>query len=94
MTFFNIIWGIDAITAFIVLLFFFIGMADGTVSGINLGLWAMIIAALIVILFGSLWLRSHGYPGFAMLLTLLLAVPALLFGLYMTIAIVSKPRWN
>ncbi|MCP9750190.1 hypothetical protein [Ferruginibacter sp. HRS2-29] len=94
MTFFNIMWGIDAITASVVLIFFFIGMADGTVSGTNLGLWTMIIAVLIVVLFGSLWLRGNGYPGFAMLLTLILAIPALLFVLYFGIAILTKQRWN
>lgn len=87
-------WGIDAITAFVVLVFFFIGMSDGTVSGTNLGLWTLIIAALIIILFGSLWLRSHGFPGFAMMLTLLLAIPAICFVLYFGIAILTNQRWN
>ncbi|MEO6229530.1 MAG: hypothetical protein ABJB11_14535 [Ferruginibacter sp.] len=94
MILFKITWGIDAIVALIILYFFFAGLADGTVSERNMSLWLFIMLALAGIMWGSIWLRGHGHPTLAMALLLVLAIPALLFGLYFGIAILNKERWN
>lgn len=94
MTFFKIIWGLDAIVTVVVLYFFFAGLTDGTVSGRNAGLWFFLLAALAGILGGSIWLHRHGQSGIANALLLVLAVPSFLFALYFGIAIATKARWN
>ena len=43
---FWILWGIDAIVGAIAVAFFFIGIADGSVSSFNIALWLVILAAL------------------------------------------------
>ena len=91
---FKIIWSIDAIAAVIVLYFFFIGLADGTVSNKNMGLWMAIVGGLIIIMAGSVWLKSNNYDVFAMLLLLVLTLPALFYLIYMLIAILGGGRWN
>ncbi len=94
MTFFKIIWSLDAIVAVVVLYFFFVGVADGTVSSRNAGLWFFVVAALAGILCGSIWLNNYGQRGSANALLLVMAIPAFLFVLYFGIAIATKARWN
>lgn len=94
MTTFWILWGIDAITALIILYFFFTGLSDGSVSSFNGGLWFIILAALAVILLGSLWLKASGYLGWAKSLLSVLAIPATLYALFIVLVLITKPRWN
>lgn len=94
MVLFKITWGINAIVAIIILYFFSVGLADGTVSARNMSLWFFLTLALAGILWGSIWLRGHGHSTLAMALLLSLAIPALLFGLYFGIAILKNEKWN
>ncbi|MEO6723021.1 MAG: hypothetical protein ABIN67_21830 [Ferruginibacter sp.] len=91
---FKIFWVVDAMTAMVFLYFFFVGLADGTVSARNMGLWFSVLAILGVILFGSTWLRSNNYPSMAMATLLILAIPALLFLIFTLAMIVGKVKWN
>jgi hypothetical protein len=87
-------WIIDALLAVVVLYFFFVGLIDGSVSSSNMRLWAAILLGLGCIMGGSLWLRSADHINLAMVLLLVPAVPAIIFGLLMVIAFVSGERWN
>jgi hypothetical protein len=91
---FWILWGIDAVVAVIVLYFFVVGLADGSVSSFNFGLWALILLGLATIMGGSVWLKAAGRPGIATLLLLVLALPGLLFGLFVLAILIANPRWN
>ena len=94
MTFFWILWGFDAIIAFVVLYFFFVGLADGSVSSFNMGLWMSLLAVVAIVLFGSLWLNSHGRPGLAKGVLSILAIPGFLYLLFLLVGLITKPRWN
>jgi hypothetical protein len=94
MILFWILWGIDAIVGVVTLYFFFVGLADGSVSSFNGGLWLVILVVLAALLGGSLLLKSADHLALAKSLLALLAIPALLFGLYMLIAIFSGAKWN
>ena len=85
---------VDAVIAAIAVFFFLWGLADGTVSPRNIGLWVVILGGLAAVIGGSLWLKSGGKPGVAAVLAWLLAVPGLLVGLFFLILIVGNPRWN
>lgn len=87
-------WAIDAVIAAVFVYFFVVGLADGSVSSFNIGLWTVTLAVLAGVVGGGLWLRSAGRPGVATTLLLVLAVPGVLFALFMLIVIVSNPRWN
>jgi hypothetical protein len=86
--------GIDALVCAIAVGFFFVGLADGSVSSFNIGIWTILLAVLTGIIAGSLWLNAHGHPVKATLLLLVLAVPALLCGLIILLALVSGSSWN
>jgi len=87
-------WAIDAIIAAIAVFFFLWGLADGSVSTFNIGLWMLLLGGLAVVVVGSLWLRSSGRAGLGTALSWVLAVPGVLVGLFFLILIVGNPRWN
>ena len=91
---FWIVWGFDALVALVVLYFFFIGLADGSVSSFNMGLWLAILLVVGLVMIGSLMLRSRGRSGVALGVLMVLAVPGLLYALFLLIILISNPRWN
>ena len=91
---FWIFWGIDALICTVVVVFFLLGLTNGSVSSFNIGIWVAILAALAVIIAGSLWLKGVGHPGFGTMLLLVLAVPGLLYGLFILLVAVTKTPWN
>lgn len=94
MNFFWILWGFDVLIALVVLYFFFIGIADGSVSSFNMGIWMLLLIGLAVVVLGSLALKSFGYILLAKILLSLLAIPGFLYGLFILLVIILKPRWN
>jgi hypothetical protein len=94
MTFVRILLAIDVAVAMVILYFFFIGLADGSVSSFNSTLWLTILAALAAIIGGGAALNANGQRGAAIAVLLILAIPGLLYGLFVLMLIVLQPRWN
>lgn len=91
---FWVIWAIDALVSAIAIFYFLVGLADGSVSSFNIGIWILLLAALAVVVAGSLWLKVIGRPGLGAMLLLVLAVPAVLYALMLLIVIISGDKWN
>jgi len=87
-------WSIDLVVGVIAVYFFFIGLADGSVSSFNMGLWLAILCVLGGILAGSIILRSAARKRAAIALVTLLAVPSALIGLFYLLLLVAPVRWN
>ena len=85
---------IDAVIASIAVYFFFIGLADGSVSSFNMGLWLCLLLGLGGLLAGSFWLKGRGRTGAATALLWVLAAPGVLAGCFVLIVLISNPRWN
>ena len=96
MTFFWILWSFSALMSLIPIYFFFIGLADGSITSRNLGLWGVILLVVAAILCGTLWLKDNDHFGLAKLILIFAAVPGLFVLLYFLIVITSgkKTRWN
>ncbi len=94
MILFRILFGIDALAAAVIVYFFFVGLADGSVSSFNAGLWFAILAALAAILGGGWIANANGKRGAAIALLLVLAIPAVLYGLFILLIVIAQPRWN
>lgn len=92
--FFWIILAIDAVAAAVALYYFLSGLARGTVSSFNIGIWAALLAGLAVVLGGGLALRGAGRTGWAVALLGVVAIPALLYLVFILSVIILKPRWN
>jgi Na+/melibiose symporter-like transporter len=94
MILFSVFWVIDAIVTAIALYFFFIGLADGSVSSYNILLWLFLLIILAAVLVGSFLLKSAGKLLAAKILAGFLAIPSLLVLLFFIILISSDVRWN
>jgi hypothetical protein len=94
MILFRALWIIDFIVAIIALYFFFTGLSDGSITSFNYRLWIFILLALVIILTGSMFLKSRNHIIFAKSLLALLAVPSLLFALFIIIVLITKAKWN
>jgi hypothetical protein len=87
-------WSVDAAVAAVVMGFYLVGLGDGSVSSYNAMLWLGVLAALAVVVGGSLVLKIVGRRALAIALGLVLTIPAALFCLFWVVVIVSHPRWN
>ncbi len=94
MTLVRTLLGIDAAAAMVIVYFFFVGLADGSVSSFNGGLWFATLAAVAAILGGGWLLNAKGQRRAAVALLLVLAVPSVLFGLFTLLIVIVQPRWN
>jgi hypothetical protein len=94
MILFRTLWVVDLLTALVAAAFFVIGVADGSVSGANIALWAGLLAAIAIVVVGAKALRNRNRLAAACALAALLAVPSLLFVFFFGVAIVSGVRWN
>lgn len=92
--FFRILWGIDVVIAAIIVFFFLYGLVDGSVSSFNAGLWFVVLVTVAALLWGGHALRRAGREVPAMMVLAVLAVPGLLYGLFILSILILQPRWN
>ncbi len=85
---------VDAIALLIAAYFFFIGIGDGTVSSFNITLWLAVLAGIIAILGLGYHFRTQGQTAMANGVLAILAVPAILAGLFVLSILIAQPRWN
>jgi hypothetical protein len=91
---FGILLGIDLLAAAVIVGFFTIGLADGTVSSFNIALWLAMLGGTGAILGGGVALDRNGRRTAASGLLAVMAIPAALLGLFFLALIVLQPRWN
>ena len=94
MVLYRLLFALAAGVAAVLGAFFLIGIADGSVSSFNIGLWSGTLAAVAGILAGGHLLRARGHAALASALLAILAVPGLLYALFVLLVIVSGERWN
>ena len=87
-------WGIAATVTAVVVYFFLVGLADGSISSFNAGLWTLLLLGTLAITVGSLILKNCGRPGLGAILSLVLVLPGLLAGLFGLVILITQPRWN
>lgn len=86
--------GIAAAVVLVVLGFFLAGLADGTVSSRNMGIWLALVGGVSAVMTGGLVLGVRGKRGAAIAVLAILAIPGFVAGLLILALIVFQPRWN
>jgi hypothetical protein len=94
MTLVRTLLGIDLLVALVVVCFFFVGLADGSVSSFNMSLWLGMLAAVAAVVGGGWMLDTNGKRGAAIAVLLALAIPGALFALFILLVVILQPRWN
>ena len=92
--FFRLLWVFDLLVAVVVVVFFFWGLADGSVSSFNMGLWLGLLALVGGVVVGGRALQRAGQAALANILLLVLAIPGLGFTLFLLLVLILQPRWN
>src|SRR5581483_5035260 len=94
MILFGFLCGVDALIAAAVLVFFFWGLADGSVSAFNIHLWLAMLAGVAAVLGGGIVLRARGQRRHANVVLAVLAAPGLLLGLMLLLVLVLQPDFR
>ena len=92
--FFRILLGFDLVICAAVLIFFLVGLADGSITSFNVSIWLAIITVMAVLLGGGVWLKRNAYPILGHWLLLVLAGPGLIYGLFLILTLVTNTKWN
>ena len=93
MTLYRTLLIIDLIAAATLLVFFLWGLSDGT-AFYAIGTWLAAIAGAGATIGGAMVAGAKGNRGLAVLLLLPVAIPALLYGLFVLSMLILQPRWN
>ncbi|MDQ3017809.1 MAG: osmoprotectant transporter permease [Bacteroidota bacterium] len=94
MAVFWTLWSFNALVALVPIYFFFVGLADGSITSRNIGMWFIIILIVVAIIGGSIYLKNHNQMALARTLLILAAIPGILAILYFVIVFTSNTRWN
>jgi hypothetical protein len=90
---YKILLGTDILIALIVGYFLFDGLTSGWISGFNMQLWIVIVFAIAAIIGGGIALRRAGWPVLANFVLAVLAVPAVLYAVFVLAFAVSGTKW-
>lgn len=94
MTTFWTLWIFNALMALIPVYFFFVGLADGTVSSRNMMLWLMILLVVAMVVGGTLLLKSSNQLAIAKTILIIATIPGIIALIFFGIVVIGKPRWN
>ena len=77
-----------------VVVFFLWGLLDGSVSSFNMSLWLTLLALVAAVLLIGWALRASGKAKPAILVLSLLAVPGLVYALFLLLIVFTGPSWR
>jgi hypothetical protein len=78
----------------IAIFYFFVGLADGTVSSQNMMMWVVLFAALVLLWLACLYLYKAGWVKLAWTIAMLLGLPAIIALIYILMFMFGNVRWN
>ena len=84
----------DLLATAIVATFFAIGIADGSVSSFNNGIWSLLLVSLCVVLLAGRRFKEKEKTWLATATLGIVAVPTIAGGIFLLIVLVTNPRWN
>ena len=74
--------------------FFVWGLLDGSISSFNMNLWLVLLAIVIAVPITGWSLRAAGKARPAILVLSILAVPGLIYALFILLVVIMRPSWN
>lgn len=91
---YRVFLAVASVVALLIVIFFFWGLADGSVSSFNFAIWFVaLVIALAVPIFG-IQVARHGHHFAAIFVLGILALPGLVYGLFVLLVVGSGTSWN
>lgn len=84
----------SALTTFVAVVFFVVGIGDGSVSSFNLLLWLGLLSVMALSLWAGYALHARARIVLAIAALSVTALPGILAVLFLLLVIVTQPRWN
>lgn len=95
MKWFKILWLFNAVMSLIPVIYFFIGLADGSITDRNMGMWMIILLLVAGILYGSIWLKNNGRVSLGKIILVVAGMPyAMMILLYLLSIIMGPSGWH
>ena len=91
---YRVAFALAVLVAVVAVVFFVIGIADGSVSSFNIALWVGLLGGIAAILYTARRLRAHGHSRAAVALLSILALPGLMDAFFMILVIATGTNWN
>lgn len=91
---YRVLFVVDCVAALVAVAFFLIGLADGSISSFNLGLWFGLLALIAALVLGARALHRHGRTWLANGLLAVLAAPCAVYVVFIVAILMLQPRWN
>ena len=92
--FYRIVQAIVAIAAAVLLVFFIVGLGDGSIDASNMILWLVLLAVPIGALLLGMHLWKIGQRGAACALLAVPALPAFIYGLFLALFLILQPDFR
>ena len=89
-----VLLGLDLAAAAVISYFFFIGIADGSVSDFNSDIWTILLLGVAAVVGVGVLLYKNARPILANLVLAILGVPAFLYGFFILVVFFSGASWN
>ena len=84
----------SVVTNAVAIVFFVVGVGDGSVASFNIVRWVALLAGAGLSLWAGRSLRARGRFGPAIAALSVSALPALVGGVFLLLLLVTQPRWN
>lgn len=94
MKIFWILWIFNAIMSLVPIYYFFVGLADGSITSRNITLWMVILLIVAGVLAGSMMLKNSDHLPLAKGILIVAAIPGIIAVIFMLAVLIGKPRWN
>ena len=93
---FSIVWWLTAVAALAVFFSTYVSsaMEEKTYAPPIMGTYLLALLVVGVVLAGTWWLRSTGQTGLATIVTSIVAVPVVLYGLFLLLLVFSNSPWR
>lgn len=82
------------LVAVVIVIFFLWGLADGSVSSFNFGIWLAALTLAAAVPVAGMRLAARGHRLAATFVLGILAIPGILYALFILLVIGSGTRWN
>jgi hypothetical protein len=95
MKWFKVLWIFNALMSLFPVIYFFVGMADGSVTSSNMGMWMAILLLIAAILYGPVWLKNNGRLRLAKVVLIIAGAPyAMMILIYLLTIFLGPTGWQ
>ena len=91
---YRVFLAVASVVALVIVTFFFWGLADGSVSSFNFAIWLVALVVAVAVPIFGIQFATRGHHFAAIFVLGILALPGLVYGLFLLLVVGSGTPWN